>query len=166
MKDEPVIEKTNEKPDVEVSDEAAKPKRKPGYRCSVPPYYLGVVEGEGVFACLPGENYELLAQALAPSVAEVRAMLINMRTQLRWSRPMLGAYRGVGRDVVRRWEDGTRNPNGAARRLIWMLYNLAFHPKKLKNAVDVILWGRGEEMRQWNPGARRKKAAPVPAKPC
>jgi DNA-binding transcriptional regulator YiaG len=132
-----------------------KPNKKPSLRCSFPPYYVGVVESGAVFASLPGENYELMERALAPSGAEVRAMLINMRSKLLWSRPMLAAYMGVSRDVVRRWEDGSRNPNGAARRLVWMLYQLAFHPTKLKSAVDVIMWGRTDEMRRCNPGVRK-----------
>jgi DNA-binding transcriptional regulator YiaG len=134
-----------------------KPNKKQTLRCSFPPYYVGVVESGAVFASLPGENYELLERALAPSGAEVRAMLIHMRSKLLWSRPMLAAYMGISRDVVRRWEDGSRNPNGAARRLIWMLYQLAFHPTKLKSAVDVMFWGRPDEMRQCNPNVMARK---------
>jgi len=140
-----------------------KPNKKPSLRCSFPPYYVGVLESGAAFACLPGDTYEMLERALAPTTAEVRAMLINMRTKLMWSRPMLAAYMGISKDVVRRWEDGSRNPNGAARRLIWMLYQLAFHPQKLKSAVDVILWGRSEEMRQCNPGVRLRKKSSCPA---
>jgi len=145
------------------SPDIQKPNRKPALRCSFPPYYVGVVESGAVFASLPGETYESLERVLAPSGPEVRAMLINLRTKLTWSRPMLAAYMGISKDVVRRWEDGSRNPNGAARRLIWMLYQLAFHPQKLKSAVDVIMWGRGEEMRQCNPGVRTRKKTPCPA---
>lgn len=132
------------------------PNKKPPMRCSFPPYYVAAVEGDTVFACLPGENYEMVERSLAPSGAAVRQMLLTLRKYLRWSRPMLAAYMGVSRDVVRRWEDGSRNPNGAARRLIWLLYHLAFHPKKLKSAVDVIFWGQADELRRWNPGVRAR----------
>jgi DNA-binding transcriptional regulator YiaG len=75
--------------------------------------------------------------------------LLTMRQKLRWSRAMLAAYMGVSRETLRRWEDGERNPNGAARRLIWLINELAFHPKQLKSAMDLIFWGRGEELRKF-----------------
>ena len=37
-------------------------------------------------------------------------MLINMRTKLMWSRPMLAAYMGISKDVVKRADHLVRIP--------------------------------------------------------
>jgi len=134
-------------------------------RYSFPPYYLGTVDQDMPIACLPGKNYAIVGDSVAPTGAEIRLMLIDMRQKLRWSRSMLAAYMGVSHDVVRRWETGQRNPNGAARRLIWLLTQLAFRPKALKTAVDVMFWGRGEELRQWNSGKKLSRATNLQASP-
>jgi DNA-binding transcriptional regulator YiaG len=122
-----------------------KANEKPVLRYSFPPYYVGLVDGTLPIAAYPGDLYESLERGFAPSAEEVRQMLLTLRRELRWSRSMLSAFLGVSHNVVRRWETGERNPSGAARRLIWLLNLLAFHPKKLKTALDLILWGKGEE---------------------
>lgn len=117
-----------------------------GLRCAVPPYYVAGMsaDGEPVVA-LPGDTYEMLERGLAPTAQESRMTLIRLRQTLRWSRAGMAAYLGVNRGVLRRWETGERNPSGAARRLIWLLDVLAHEPDKLKSAVDLFVWGRGEE---------------------
>ena len=94
---------------------------------------------------MPGDTYEMLERGFAPTGGEAQVALIRLRKKLRWSRPMLAAYLGVSRGVLRRWETGERNPSGAARRLIWLMDLLAREPDKLKTAVDLIFWGKGEE---------------------
>lgn len=118
-----------------------------GLRCSYPPYYVAAmsVDGEPV-AALPGDTYEMLERGLAPTAEEVRATLTQLRQKLRWSRPIMSAFLGVDRGVLRSWEVGDRNPSGAARRLIWLLDLLAREPDKLKTAFDLIVWGKGEEL--------------------
>jgi len=138
-----------------------KPNKKPSLRHSFPPYYLGVLDADVPLLCYPGDTYEILERSLMPTGEEVRQMLLTMRRELRWSRPALAAFMGVSRDVIRRWETGQRNPNGAARRLIWVLNQLAFHPKQLKSAMDLIFWGRGAELRRWNPGRKARKRSPT-----
>ena len=91
---------------------------------------------------VPGDFHESLERHFAPSAAEARATLITLREKLCWSRPMLAAFLGVSRDVVRRWETGQRNPNGAARRLIWLMKMLVCDRSKLQDAVDLLVWGK------------------------
>jgi len=113
-------------------------------RCSFPPYYVGLLLPDGVpITALPGDTYEALERGLAPGAEEIRLTLIRLREKLGWSRPGMAAFFGVNRSVLRRWETGDRRPSGAARRLIWLLNILAFEPGKLKNAMDLILWGHG-----------------------
>jgi hypothetical protein len=45
---------------------------------------------------------------------------------------------------VRRWQ--TISATFAARRLIWLVDLLAHEPDKLKTAMDLIVWGRGDEL--------------------
>jgi hypothetical protein len=115
-------------------------------RHSFPPYYVAMMDDQLPMACLPGELYESLERGFAPGAADVRQILLRLRGELNWPRSMLAAFIGVSRDVVRRWESGERNPCGAARRLIWLLDLLARHPKKLQSGLDLIFWGRGEEV--------------------
>jgi len=126
-----------------------KANKKPVLRYSFPPYYVGTVENDLPIMSLPGENYEIVERSVALSALEARGILLTMRQKLRWPRAMLAAYMGVSRETLRRWEDGERNPNGAARRLIWLLNEFAFNPKKLKSAMDLMFWGRGEELRKF-----------------
>jgi DNA-binding transcriptional regulator YiaG len=116
-----------------------------GLRCSIPPYFVGQVTPAGwPVAALSGEYYELMERGFAPTADDSIRTLIKLRGKLRWSRPAMAAFLGVSRSVLRRWETGERHPSGAARRLIWLLDILAREPDKLKNAMDVILWGKGD----------------------
>lgn len=114
---------------------------RPALRFSFPPYYVGTVEAGLPIMSLPGDLYEGLERGFAPSALETSAMLIALREKLGWSRPMLAAFLGVNRDVVRRWETGERNPSGAARRLIWLLGLLLTDRNKLQDGMDMIVWG-------------------------
>lgn len=119
--------------------------RKP-LRFSTPPYCVATVDGAMPMLNLPGESWKHLERSVAPSVADVRALLLRLRSDLRWPRATLAAFLGVSLDVVRRWETGERNPTGAARRLIWLLHLLATQPEKLASGLDLIVWGRGDEL--------------------
>lgn len=118
--------------------------QKQAIRYSFPPYYVGTVEAGLPIMSLPGDLYESLERGFAPSAPEASAALIALREKLRWSRPMLAAFLGVSRDVVRRWETGERSPSGAARRLIWLLGVLATDRNKLQDAMDLVVWGRSD----------------------
>lgn len=117
-------------------------------RYSVPPYYVGLVDQGLPIVSIPGDTYEMLERGFAPTADEVRRQLIELRQELRWPRSMLAAFLGVSRSVLRRWETGERRPSGAARRLIWLLALLAREPEKLTSAIDLVVWGKGQECRR------------------
>jgi DNA-binding XRE family transcriptional regulator len=117
-------------------------------RVSRPPYTVFLLDGDNPMFTIPGEAWRILERFLAPMSEEVRSILVNLRRELNWSRAMLAAVLGVSRDVVRRWETGQRTPSGAARRLIWLLNQLFFHRGTVPRAVDLIVWGRGAELRE------------------
>ncbi len=115
-------------------------------RCSWPPYFVAAETPAGCqVLAMPGNTYEMLERGFAPTAAEAQVTLFRLRQKLRWSRASLAAFMGERRGVLRRWETGERKPSGAARRLIWLLDLLAHEPDKLKTAVDLIFWGKGEE---------------------
>lgn len=121
-----------------------------GLRCSYPPYNVATMTPAGwPVGALAGASYKMLERGLAPTAGECKDILIRLRQNFRWSRSMLGAFMGVSREVVRRWENGDRNPSGAARRLIWLLNLLAHEPDKLKTAFDLVVWGKGEELQKF-----------------
>jgi len=119
-------------------------------RFSVPPYYVAAMEGKLPVLSLPGDTYEGLERSLAPSGGDARGILLRLRSELRWPRSMLAAFLGVSREVLRRWETGERNPSGAARRLIWLLDLLVRQPDKLKSGLDLIVWGKGDDLREFS----------------
>lgn len=111
-------------------------------RFSLPPYAVAV--GRHGFAAfnLSGDYYEALGKSLAPSASEARRILINLRRNLRWSRPTMAAFLGASVHTVVRWEMGERNPSGAARRLIWLLNQIVTDPGQLASAFDLMVWGQ------------------------
>lgn len=118
-----------------------------GLRCSFPPYYVAAMGADGEpVAALPGDTFAMLERGLAPTAGEIRVTLIRLRQTLRWSRAGMAAFLGVDRSVLRRWESGERRPSGAARRLVWLLHLLAHEPESLKDAFNLIVWGRDEEL--------------------
>lgn len=99
---------------------------------------------------ISGEGFSILQRCMGPSSEEVRDLVLELRDRLKWSRSMLAAMLGVGCDTLRRWETGERNPSGAARRLIWLMHLLLTSPEKLNNGLDLIVWGKREEILAFN----------------
>jgi DNA-binding transcriptional regulator YiaG len=120
-------------------------------RFSVPPYCVGSLDGNMRLPDFSGEVWQCVERDLAINATQARSLLLQLRSKLRWSRPKLAAFLGVSPHVVRRWETGQRNPSGAARRLIWLLHLLITAPQKLTSGLDLIVWGRGQELtRFWD----------------
>jgi DNA-binding XRE family transcriptional regulator len=133
---------------------------------AVPPYFLGTLDNELPVWCIPGEMYASLASDYAPTANDCKNILVSMRSQLHWSRPMLSAFLGVSRETLRKWETGERNPNSAARRLIWLTNMLVCDRSKLESGLDLIFWGRGAEIRAFNQAfqSRAEKEGESPKK--
>lgn len=51
------------------------------------------------------------------------AQVKKIREKLKYSQSILAAYLGVSTKAVQAWEQGTREPNGAARRMLELLSN-------------------------------------------
>ena len=135
------------KPDGKPEGETEAKSRTRPLRYSRPPYTVYLIDDPDPALVFPGNILQALGDGLAPTSNEVRAMLKNMRIELRWSRDTMAAVLGVSRAVARRWETGHRNPSGAARRLIWLLNSLMFHRGRIPTAQDLVFWGWSEELR-------------------
>jgi hypothetical protein len=112
------------------------------------PFRRQVYCGENgeVYLSVSGESGLNYARVYAPSSEEIRSMLLQLRRRQRWSRAHLAAVLGISKHVLRRWEDGSRRPCGSAKKLIWFVHTLFFHPELLLKDLDsLILWGRGSE---------------------
>ena len=93
-----------------------------------------------------GESGLGYAQVFAPSSEEIRSMLLLLRRKQNWSQAHLAAVLGVPKHTIRRWEDGSRSPCGAARKLIWVVHTLFLHPKELQKDLDnIVTWGHGRK---------------------
>ena len=91
---------------------------------------------------IPGETCVQFAKLSGPTPEETREMIFELREVTAWSRAHLAGMLGVGNDTLRRWEDGTRNPSRAAKRLIWLVHTLLTDARKLKDGFTVLTWGR------------------------
>jgi DNA-binding transcriptional regulator YiaG len=101
-----------------------------------------MTEHGDVLVAQSGEMGLKFANLYAPSPGVTRAMIRALREKKKWSQSTLAAILGVPRGTVRRWEDGTRNPCGAARKLIWIMYR-AFTGKKLPDDLfHWVTWGQ------------------------
>ena len=112
------------------------------------PYRKKVYCGENgeVFITGSGELGLGYARIYAPSSDTIRAMLLRLRRQQRWSRATLALVLGVPKNTLRRWEDRTRNPCRSSKKLIWFVYTLFFHPKELLKDLDhLVTWGHGRQ---------------------
>ena len=95
----------------------------------------------------PGNVWQRLDKALAPSHQDVRKILMDLRRELRWSRAMLAAVLGVPENSLRSWETGARSPHASAVRLIWLVDVIFRHPEQLRTAADMVFWGRAQELK-------------------
>lgn len=92
---------------------------------------------------LPGYVWATVSHACAPKREEIRHMLLELRQKLHWSQELTAGVLGVPLVTLRRWENGTRRPSGAARKLIFLLHDsFLCRPKKIQNACDLLLWGQ------------------------
>jgi len=118
------------------------------HRYAVPFDLVQLLESRLPLIHYTGRVWEAVGRYSAPTPVEIRETLIGFRKHLGWSRASLAAFLGVTHDVIRRWETGERTPNGAARRLIWLVSTLTLQPDKLRSALDVICWGQCQQPRE------------------
>lgn len=90
---------------------------------------------------LTGEGALDVAELFAPKPAEVRRMLLALRKRLRWSQPFAAMVLGVTPSAIAKWESCDRQANGAAAKLIFLLYSELIEPGKIRNVWDLALWG-------------------------
>src|SRR5215471_1611914 len=104
-------------------------------------FYYG--ENGEVFITTSGETALGLAQIYGPSTEEIRSMLLRIRRRQKWSQAGLAAVMGISKHVLRRWEDGSRQPCGSARKLIWFVHALAFEREQLLGDLgNLVTWGK------------------------
>ena|SRR5436309_3198615 len=110
-------------------------------------YRKQVYRGENgeVFISCPGEHALLMARLFGPGPDELRRMLRELRTRWSWPQALLAAVLGVPKPTLRRWEDGTRNPCGAAKKLIWLMHATCVKEEQFVNLYDIVSWGYGDK---------------------
>ena len=101
-----------------------------------------LTEDGDVLITQSGEMGLKWASFYAPSAGVTRAMIRALRAKQKWSQATLAAVLGVPKHTLRRWEDGSRNPCGAARKLIWMMWRSLTGQKLPDNFFDWVTWGR------------------------
>ena len=77
---------------------------------------------------LPGHGLALIAKIALPNAEQTRQKLLRLRRERGFSRGQMAALLGVSVSTLRRWEEGTRGPCAAARRLVQLVERLYFRP--------------------------------------
>ena len=98
-------------------------------------------EEKGLVGNVSGAFGEALAAVLAPDNGEFRQMLGELREELQLPVAGLAAVLGVPRITLRRWLNGSRQPCGAARRLVWLLHTAQHSPDTLRQPGVWLAWG-------------------------
>jgi len=99
-------------------------------------------DGELYFS-LSGKYGQLNARTWRPTSEETRRAIFDLRVKMNWSRAMMAAVLGISTDVLRRWEDGRRNPCASAQKLVWLIHALFLAPTELGNVSNIVSWGNG-----------------------
>ena len=106
----------------------------PGWVVSPPDEFHPTWEGNGYFQ---------FAKLIAPKPAEVRRMLFALRKKFRWPQTFAAQVFGVTPGAITKWETGQRDPNGAAVKLIFLLYSqLVDGTDMVRNVWDLAYWGK------------------------
>jgi DNA-binding transcriptional regulator YiaG len=90
---------------------------------------------------LAGATMNSVGKIFEPEPEKIREMLPALRKQHRWPQGFAASVLGVSTSAVAKWEIGARTPNGAAKKLIFLLYHVYFKTGKIKNAWDLTVWG-------------------------
>lgn len=93
-------------------------------------------------AALAGATMIAVAKLFEPEPHEIKRMLLVLRKEHRWSQGFAASVLGVSVSTLSKWETGLRTPNGAAAKLIFLLYHVFMKTGKVKNAWDLTVWGR------------------------
>ena len=97
--------------------------------------------GGKVFIELPGSMLLAMARYYQPSKESVRDKILELRTKMHWTQSYLAVVLGTPLATLRSWEDGTRKPSGAARKLIWLIWRL-FLQQEVTTHRDIADWGQ------------------------
>jgi hypothetical protein len=90
-----------------------------------------------------GNGWFQVAKFYAPKPAEVRSMLLALRKKFRWPKTFAAQVFGVTTSALEKWEVGDRDPNGAAAKLIFLLYSqLVDSTNNVRNVWDLAWWGK------------------------
>lgn len=98
-----------------------------------------------VFFSVSGKIGQAMSRVWRPSSEETRQAIFELRTKLKWSRSVLASVMGVSTDVLRRWEDGRRNPSASAQKLIWFIRAEFLAPGELASLQNIVTWGHGSK---------------------
>jgi hypothetical protein len=90
---------------------------------------------------LGGASVAQLSDIFAPKPERLRQMLLELRKQHHWSQGFAVGVLGVSLSALVKWEAGTRNPNGAAAKLIFLLHSLLVEGWKSQKCVGSRLLG-------------------------
>ena len=81
------------------------------------------------------------ALALRPSAVETRRMVRQLWR--RWGRDQTADVLGVPVATLEDWAfSAAKAPSRAARKLVWLVWCLEFHPERCRTMFDVMTWGR------------------------
>ncbi len=81
-----------------------------------------------------------LAFLLRPTDEEFHAMLAELGETV--GKRRLSSVLGISILTLDGWRKGKNGPSAGARKLVWLIWALIFHPEKLRSVFHVMTWGR------------------------
>jgi hypothetical protein len=77
---------------------------------------------------------------LRPTDKEFDTMLADLANM--FGKRDVATLLGISILTLQGWYAHRNRPTAAARKLIWLLWSMVFHPGKVKTLLDVCTWGR------------------------
>ena len=81
-----------------------------------------------------------LAFVLQPNDEQFNSMLAELAGVMGWRG--VASVLGISIRTLDSWRKGENGPSAGARKLVWLVWTLVFHPEKLRSLFDVATWGK------------------------
>lgn len=88
---------------------------------------------------------------LQPSDEKFHSMLAELAALLGWRGTATAL--GISIRTLDSWRKGKNGPSAGARKLVWLIWSLVFHPENFRSLLDVVTWGVLTEAKEKQMGA-------------
>ena len=84
--------------------------------------------------------WQVFRFALRPEIDQCRQQILELEREIGYYETQ--AALGLPSCTIDDYKTGRRNPDSAARKLIWLVHSMILHPGRLQTVQDLMTWGR------------------------